>query len=135
MKRSDEPVPVTNEDKKSSFTPRSIFFIVYFIFHVAFLAVAIYVNYKSEDFEFLLWLRERMSLVVYVAVLGLVLFGINMLIYAMLSRSKKKELAVMDKEVNSMKAKMFDLQEATESLKSSVVETDIDDGNDTPASS
>lgn len=95
--------------------PKSIFYFIYFLFHITFLGVAIYVNYRSEDFEFLLWLREKMSLMIYVSILGLILFGINMLLVAMEGRSKKKELGTMEKEVNSMKAKMFDLQEATHS--------------------
>ena len=52
--------------------PRSIFYIIYFLFHIGLLLVSIYVNYKSEDFEFLLKLRVRMDLMIYVAIAGLV---------------------------------------------------------------
>ena len=92
--------------------PKSIFYIVYFLFHFFLLLISIYVNYRSEDFEFLLWLRERMDWMIYASVLGLVLFAINMLMMNVAGRGSKKEIARLEHEANSYKAKMFDLQEA-----------------------
>ncbi len=93
--------------------PKSIFFIVYFLFHIALLVVSIYVNYRSEDFEFLLWLRGKMSMMVYVSAIGLILFFINVLVAGLDKRSSEKEITALQSEVNSLKAKMFDLQEAS----------------------
>lgn len=91
--------------------PKSIFYLVYFLFHISLLVVAIYVNYRSEDFEFLLKLRSNMSLMTYVSVAGLILFAINMILISMEVRNNKQTKAKLENEVNSMKAKMFDLQE------------------------
>ena len=110
--------------------PKSIFYLIYFLFHITLLIVSIYVNYRSEDFEFLLWLRERMSLMIYISIAGLVLFGINMLLMAMEGKSKNKEIQNMEKEVNSMKAKMFDLQEATQSVSHNVSDNAGDTGEE-----
>ena len=93
--------------------PRLIFFIIYFIFHLAFLAAAISVYYKSEDFEFLLWLRSKMDVMIYIAILGLLLFFTMVVLITMDINSRNKEKAKLEQEVNSLKAKMFDLQEAT----------------------
>lgn len=93
--------------------PRSIFYIIYFLFHIGLLLVSIYVNYKSEDFEFLLRLRERMDTMIYVAVAGLILFFVDIVLITMEGRNYKKEKEKLEHEVNSLKAKMFDLQEAT----------------------
>ncbi|UII33112.1 hypothetical protein LVD17_04630 [Fulvivirga ulvae] len=95
--------------------PRSIFYIIYFLFHIGLLLVSIYVNYKSEDFEFLLKLRERMDLMIYVAIAGLILFFIDIVLISMEVRNHKKEREKLEHEINSLKAKMFDLQEATKS--------------------
>ena len=93
--------------------PKSIFFLVYFLFHVILLVVSVYVNYRSEDFEFLLWLREKMSLMVWVSAAGLLLFFINMIFSGMDTRSAKSEKDALNQEINALKAKMFDLQDAT----------------------
>lgn len=97
--------------------PKSIFFLVYLLFHIALLVVSIYVNYRSEDFEFLLYLRGKMSLMVYVSALGLVLFFINLVFSGLDARTSAKEKAALEQEVNALKAKMFDLQEATSSKR------------------
>ncbi len=93
--------------------PKSIFYFIYFLFHFGLLITAIYTNYRSEDFEFLLWLRDRMDWMIYAAVLGLVLFIVNIVMVTMANRQTKKEVERLEHEANSFKAKMFDLQEAT----------------------
>ncbi|MEM9858635.1 MAG: hypothetical protein AAF843_14835 [Bacteroidota bacterium] len=92
--------------------PKSIFYLVYFLFHFFLLLISIYVNYRSEDFEFLLWLRERMDWMIYASVLGLLLFMVNMVMINMAGRGAQKEIERLEHEANSYKAKMFDLQEA-----------------------
>ena len=93
--------------------PKSIFYFIYFLFHFGLLITAIYTNYRSEDFEFLLWLRDRMDWMIYAAVFGLILFIINIVMVTMANRHTKKEIERLEREANSFKAKMFDLQEAT----------------------
>jgi len=90
--------------------PKSIFYLIYFLFHIILLGVSIYVNYRSEDFEFLLKLRANMSLMTYVSVAGLILFGINMVLISMESKNARKVKEKLENEVNSTKAKMYDMQ-------------------------
>lgn len=101
--------------------PKSIFYIIYFIFHIGLLLASIYVNYKSEDFEFLLKLREKIDIMIYVAIAGLVLFFIDLVLMTMAIRSHNKEKERLEHQVNSLKAKMFDLQDATGSKSSKSV--------------
>lgn len=103
--------------------PKSIFLVIYFLFHLALLIISIYVNYRSEDFEFLLWLRSKMALMVYVSAAGMLLYFITLMFIGMESRSHKKEKAVLEQEINSLKAKMFDLQEATGKAKAAPTTT------------
>lgn len=113
--------------------PKSIFLLIYFVFHILLLVVSIYVNYRSEDFEFLLWLRGKMSMMVYISVIGVILYFINLLFAGMDGRSHAKEKEALEQEINALKAKMFDLQEATGSKPASktpeVVEKEADDSD------
>lgn len=92
---------------------KSIFYFIYFLFHIGLLLASIYVNYKSEDFEFLLKLREKMEVMIYVSIVGLLLFGVDVILVTMAMRNHRKEKEKLEHEVNSLKAKMFDLQDAT----------------------
>lgn len=58
-----------------------------------------------------------MSMMVYVSAIGLVLFFINVMISGLDGRSHTKEKETLEQEVNALKAKMFDLQEATNKPK------------------
>ncbi|WP_185153355.1 hypothetical protein, partial [Fulvivirga lutimaris] len=104
---------------------------------IALLVVSIYVNYRSEDFEFLLYLRGKMSMMVYVSALGLVLFFINLIFSGLDARTNSKEKAALEQEVNALKAKMFDLQEATSSKRheSTAVPTEADNKSTSEADS
>lgn len=97
------------------------------------LVVSIYVNYRSEDFEFLLWLRGKMALMVYISIAGIILYFINLLLTGLDGRTHAKEKEALEQEVNALKAKMFDLQEATGSKStpksSAVVEEEVDDSD------
>lgn len=95
--------------------PKTIFYFIYFLFHVGLLLVSIYVNYKSEDFEFLLKLRERMDVMIYVAAVGLLLFFIDLVLVTLEVRNHLKEKEKLEHEINSLKAKMFDLQDVRKS--------------------
>ena len=93
--------------------PKFIFYLTYLIFHVGLLIVSIYVNYKSEDFEFLIRLREKIDLLIYVAIAGLILFMTDIIWVNISERNSSKEKEKLNNEINSLKAKMFDLQEAS----------------------
>jgi hypothetical protein len=113
--------------------PKSIFFLVYLLFHVFLLVISIYVNFRSEDFEFLLYLRSKMDLMVYGSALGLILFFINLVFSGLETRNHAKDKEILEKEVNALKAKMFDLQEATSVARhesKAVAETADDDDTD-----
>ncbi len=56
-------------------------------------------------------------MMVYVSALGLLLFFINLIFSGIDSRTSSKEKAALEQEVNALKAKMFDLQEATSSKR------------------
>ncbi|UII28926.1 hypothetical protein LVD15_10995 [Fulvivirga maritima] len=112
--------------------PKSIFYLIYFLFHVSLLLASIYVNYKSEDFEFLINLRGHMDLMIYVTILGLILFFVDVVLVTMTVRSHKKEKEKLEHEINSLKAKMFDLQSVSGSQRttSTIAEGDKEEEKD-----
>ncbi|TRX59014.1 hypothetical protein FNH22_10820 [Fulvivirga sp. M361] len=108
--------------------PKSIFFLTYFLFHFGLLVTSIYVNYRSEDFEFLLWMRGHIDWMIYASIFGFILFGVNMILMNLTGRNAKKEASKLRQEANSYKAKMFDLQEATKDGSSEKNTPASDDG-------
>ena len=75
-----------------------------------------------------------MNLMVYGSALGLILFFINLVFSGLESRNHAKDKEVLEQEINALKAKMFDLQEATSVARhesKAVIETaDDDDDSD-----
>ena len=71
-------------------------------------------------------MRGHISLTIYVAIFGLLLFAVNMIIVNLIGRNARKEVSKLQQEANSYKAKMFDLQEASkrESLEKNAPNTD-----------
>lgn len=90
---------------------KTIFLIVYLVFHVILLVGAIVVNLRSEDFEFLFSVRDNMAGTVWFAVLGLLLFIINVIIISVSTRNHEKQEEKLRQEINSLKAKVYDLQD------------------------
>lgn len=115
--------------------PKLIFYIIYLVFHIGLLAVALLVKYYSGDVNFLFGLLEKINWLIYAAVLGLLLFFVNMLLVNMQARAYNKELEALEKEINSTKAKMFDLQEASNVTNTTITEgTTEEDISDEPKS-
>lgn len=90
---------------------KTIFLVVYLVFHLVLLIGAIVVNLRSEDFEFLFSVRDNMAGTVWFAVLGLLLFIINVIIISMSTRNHEKQEEKLRQEINSLKAKVYDLQD------------------------
>jgi ABC-type transport system involved in cytochrome bd biosynthesis fused ATPase/permease subunit len=99
---------------------KTIFLIVYLAFHVVLLVGAIVVNLRSEDFEFLFSVRDNMASAVWFAVLGLLLFIINIIMISLSTRNHEKQEEKLRQEVNSLKAKVYDLQDVNTSSGTSI---------------
>jgi len=66
-------------------------------------------------------------MMVYISALGLLLFFVNLVFSGIDTRTSSREKAALEQEVNALKAKMFDLQEATSSKRhESKVPTEAD---------
>ncbi len=61
---------------------------------------------------------------VYVSVAGLVLYFINVILAGMENRNNVKEKEALQQEINGLKAKMFDLQEASSAVRHQTPKTE-----------
>ncbi len=82
-----------------------IFYLVYFIFHLALLFVTFNPNFS---FSFLLNVIDYLK---YFAGFGLILFIVNGVILGSLILKRRKLDKVSNKEVSSLKAKMYDMEQ------------------------
>ena len=96
--------------------PRIIlyFFVVFGLFHVALLIGTIFVNYKRNvDFLYLTKFLNHTEKMIWMAVVGVILFLVNLLIFNIESRQRKKFIVEQENEINTLKAKLYDIQEAS----------------------
>jgi hypothetical protein len=96
-----------------------IFHILFVLFHILLVIVALYVDSQRDNFSFLLKLQKYIPSMKYMAFFGLILLGVNYLLILVDRRSHNQEAESLKKENNVLKAKMFDLQEAQKESKPS----------------
>ncbi len=101
-------------------TPKYVFYLIYFIFHVLLLGGTIYMMNRLGESDYgwingfvngdnLIFNEANITLF---AVLGLILFLINVVMVNIQAGSSKKKVQKLENEVNSLKARLYDLQDA-----------------------
>lgn len=91
---------------------RLIFFSVFGAFHLLLVLFTFYVESQKNDFAFLTQILRYMSWLKYGALLGLLLLIADVIWTRLTARAHDREMAALAQEVNALKAKLFDLQEA-----------------------
>jgi hypothetical protein len=91
---------------------RLIFYVVFGAFHLFLVFFTLYVESNRNDFSFLTQMLKWMPVMKYGAFLGLGLLIADVVWGITASRELRKENAMLTHEVNTLKAKLFDLQEA-----------------------
>jgi hypothetical protein len=91
---------------------RLIFYAVFGAFHLFLVAFTIFIEANKNDFSFLTQMLKWMSLMKYGAFFGLILLISDVVWAYMINRDEQKEKSVVEQELNTLKAKLFDLQEA-----------------------
>ncbi len=86
---------------------RIILFIIFAAFHVA----AFIFTLLIQDFGFLTRIYQHIGLFKYITFLGIVLIVVDFVWSWIVSRDSQKEKAALTHELNTLKAKLFDLQE------------------------
>jgi hypothetical protein len=91
---------------------RLIFYAVFGLFHLFLVFFTIYVESNKNDFGFLTQMLKWISLMKWGAILGLILLIADVVWSFISQRESSKEKAALMHEMNTLKAKLFDLQEA-----------------------
>jgi hypothetical protein len=91
---------------------RLIFYAVFAAFHLFLVFFTIYVESNKNDFSFLTQMLKWVSILKYGAMLGLALLIIDVLWDRSTAKESERERDALAHELNTLKAKLFDLQEA-----------------------
>jgi cell shape-determining protein MreC len=90
---------------------RLIFYAIFGAFHLILTIFSFYVDSQKSDFAFLTRMLGWISTLKWGAFLGLLLF-ITDIVWTMMERKElAKENTALNQEMNTLKAKLFDLQE------------------------
>lgn len=92
--------------------PRLIFYLIFFLLHLGMFTFSLVVENYKNDFEFLFSLHGFIPSLKFVTFIGLILLIIDFVWYNITLNNHSKELEHLKREHNSIKAKLFDMQEA-----------------------
>lgn len=95
---------------------RVIFFAIFGVYHLIILVFTSYIDAQKQDLGVLTRMYGILHLFKYGAVLGLVLFATDFIWTWRSARSEEKEKDALKFEINNLKAKVYDLQEASKPL-------------------
>jgi hypothetical protein len=88
-----------------------IFYVIFGAFHLFMFFFSLYVDSQKDNIQFLITLQSKIWMLKYGSFLGLVLLTINILWDWRKEVTHRKETDHLNHELNSFKAKLFDLQE------------------------
>jgi len=90
---------------------RRIFFIIFGSYHLLTLFFVLFIEAQKEDLGLLYGLYSKIWLIRYGAMLGVLLFMVDFLWNWIENRNTNREKNVMRHENNTLKAKVYDLQQ------------------------
>lgn len=90
---------------------RRIFFIIFGSYHLVTLIFVLFIEAQKEDLSLLYGLYSKMWMMRYGAMLGVLLFVIDFFWNWIETRNSGREKDVMRHENNTLKAKVYDLQQ------------------------
>ena len=96
---------------------RVIFYLIFGAFHLFLVFFTMYVESNRNDFSFLTKMLKWMSLMKWGAILGLMLLIADAIWSFITTGEAEKEKAMLTHEINTLKAKLFDMQEAASTAK------------------
>ena len=94
---------------------RLIFYSVFGVLHLFIFLFSIYMDSQQENFQFLLQMQGRIWMLKYCSFILLILFATNIILHFRDNRRNTKEKAQLTQELDTLKARLFDLQEGKKS--------------------
>ncbi len=93
---------------------RVIFYLVFLAFHIGAFIFTLYI----QDFSFLTRIFDHIKSFKYITFFGLIMMVTDIVWTWMGSRDSRKENAALKHELNTLKAKLFDMQEVSKQQES-----------------
>lgn len=90
---------------------RLIFYAFFGIFHLFILFFSLYVDGQKDNFQFLISLQQKIWMIKYGSFIGLILLVIDFVWLMRGEHHHDIERKKLEHEINTLKAKLFDLQE------------------------
>ena len=103
--------------------PRKTVIYLFLIFHLLHFIGALYIDSRQDDLGFLLSIKGYLPWMKYFALSGLVLFLVAYIVVLRDSRILRKSINLAKEEHTSLKAKLFDFQEASKKSDTSISTT------------
>lgn len=91
---------------------RLIFYSIIGVLHLLVFLFTLYMDSKKDDLQFLINLSKIIWLLKYVMFILLVLFVTNFILHLRDNKRHKRENVQLIQELNTLKAKLYDLQES-----------------------
>jgi ABC-type transport system involved in cytochrome bd biosynthesis fused ATPase/permease subunit len=95
---------------------RVIFFTIFGVYHLIIFIFTSYIDVQKQDLGVLTRMYGALLLFKYGAILGLLLFVTDFIWSWRFTKSVEKEQEALKFEINNLKAKVYDLQEASKPL-------------------
>ena len=95
---------------------RRIFFIIFGIYHLVTLFFILFIEAQKEDLSLLYGLYSKIWMMRYGAMLGVALFATDFIWNWIENRNSGREKEAMRHENNTLKAKVYDLQQPAPSI-------------------
>jgi hypothetical protein len=92
---------------------RLIFYTVFGVLHLFIFLFSIYMDGQAENFQFLIQMQGKIWLLKYCSFILLILFVTNIILHIRDNRRNTQEKHELNKELTSLKARLYDLQEVS----------------------
>lgn len=91
---------------------RLIFYGIFAFFHLFILIFSLYMDSHKNDFSFLIEMQKNIWMIKYGSIIGVILLVVDVVWLIRDDKQKVKDRKALEHELNTLKAKLFDMQEA-----------------------
>ncbi|QOI98724.1 MAG: hypothetical protein HRU69_15085 [Flammeovirgaceae bacterium] len=94
---------------------RLIFYAVFGVLHLFIFLFSLYMDSQKENFQFLIQMQGKIWMLKYGSLILLMMFATNVVLHYRDNRRNSAEKEKLTTELNTLKAKLYDLNEAKSS--------------------
>ncbi len=91
---------------------RLIFYAIFAAFHLFIFFFSLYMDSNRDNFQVLIAMQSRIWMIKYGSMIGLVLLVVDIIWVSRGEKQHAVEKKALETELNTLKAKLFDIQEA-----------------------